>query len=77
MFGRVLQPFRDLAATLVGNWSLILIIAGAALFLAGRRVFPARGKPVEGLRLSCAGEAWRANEPLMWHRLEQIGTGWG
>ena len=39
VFGRVLQPFRGLAVTLAGNWPLILIIAGAALFLAGRRVF--------------------------------------
>lgn len=39
IFGSVLQPFRELAATLAGNWPLILIIAGAALFLAGRRVF--------------------------------------
>src|SRR5690606_29147634 len=39
VFGRVLQPFRDLAATLTGNWPLILIIAGVALFLAGRRAF--------------------------------------
>ncbi len=39
MFGSVLQPFRDLAVALAGNWPLILIIAGAGLFLAGRRVF--------------------------------------
>jgi len=39
MFGSVLQPFRDLAATLAGNWPLLRMIAGAALFFAGRRVF--------------------------------------
>ncbi len=39
VFGSLLQPFRELALTLAGNWPFILIITGATLFFAGRRVF--------------------------------------
>lgn len=34
-----LTPFRDLFASLAGNWPLVLIVVGVALFFVGRRIF--------------------------------------
>ena len=39
IFSSVLQPFRDFATTFAGNWPLILIATGVALFFVGRRLF--------------------------------------
>jgi len=37
--GDALSPFRDLFASLAGNWPLLLLIGGAILFLVGRHIF--------------------------------------
>ncbi|MBB4017400.1 putative chitinase [Chelatococcus caeni] len=38
-FTGALAPFRDLFASLAGNWPLLLLIGGAILFLVGRHIF--------------------------------------